>query len=271
MYQNRVTAFIDILGFRNIVSQTVDNDELCEKIFKVLHAMTSENISNGLFGAITPDVPADQLAEVLEVTKLFSQALKGQSSIQVTHFSDSIVISVGMDNDMNVMSVFEFLGKLIYQLWHEFNILIRGAVTTGKLIHEENGALFGPAMVGAYDLETNLAKHPRIIIDEFTSDCIKKSISYKQMSKLFKELNEEKETKGGNILKIENGLEISLATSLNHFLNNHFSFNKAMKQEMETVLKNANDDLNKLKGETTREDVKEKYDYLINEIKLIKG
>lgn len=262
MYQTRVTAFIDILGFRNIIYKTENNQELTEKIFTVLNTMNSENISNEIFIEMTPDIPKEELESVKEITNLFSQALKGQSSIQVTHFSDSIVISVGMENDMNVMSVFEYIGRLIYKLWNEFKILIRGAITTGQLVHNENGGLFGPAMVLAYDYETNLANYPRIIIDEYTSRCIKTSEIFKNMSNLFIDINIEKKIKD-KVLKIENGLEINIVSSLNHFLNNQFAFNEAKRLEMQYVKDNLIAELNNLKKETERPEIQEKYDYLI--------
>lgn len=263
MYLTKVTAFIDILGFRNIVSKTVDNLELTEKIFSVLNAMNSENISNEMFIGMNPDIPEDELKNVQEIANLFSQALKGKSSIQITHFSDSIVISVGMENDMNVMSVFEYIGRLIYKLWNEFKILIRGAITTGNLVHNENGALFGPAMVVAYDLETNLANYPRIIIDDYTSKCIKTSPDFKNMTYLFKEFKAEKVVKE-KVFKIENGLEINIVTSLKHFSNNQFAFNEAKKLEMQSVSDNLIPELNYLKMETERPEIQEKYDYLID-------
>jgi len=266
MYQKRVIAFIDILGFRNIVSKTANNQKLTEKIFAVLNAMKSENISNEMFIGMMPGIPENELEDVKEVAALFSKALKGESSIQVTHFSDSIVISVGMENEMNVMSVLEYIGRLIYNLWNEFKILIRGAITIGELVHVENGALFGPAMVEAYDLETNLANYPRIIIDEYTSKCIKTSPIFEKMENLFMDFTNEKNVKD-RIFKIENGLEINLVSSLNHLLNSQFAFNQEKKLEMESVLNNATLELTTLKMESNRWEVQEKYDYLIDLIK----
>ncbi|HTG56249.1 MAG TPA: hypothetical protein VL943_08285, partial [Niabella sp.] len=43
-------------------------------------------------------------------------------------------------------------------------MMIRGGITIGDLIHEENGALFGPAMNEAYRLESNSAIYPRVVI-----------------------------------------------------------------------------------------------------------
>ena len=61
--------------------------------------------------------------------------------------------------------------------------------------HNENGGLFGSAMVVAYDWEANLANHPKIIIDEYTSKCVKTSPVFKNMANLFTDFSEEKEVK----------------------------------------------------------------------------
>lgn len=74
MYQTKVTAFIDILGFRNIVSKTIESKELTEKIFKVLNAMNSENISNEMFIEMTPDIPQEEL-ERLEKLQIYFHKL----------------------------------------------------------------------------------------------------------------------------------------------------------------------------------------------------
>lgn len=48
-------------------------------------------------------------------------------------------------------------------LAEEHSILIRGAITIGDLIHD-NQILMGPAMVEAYTMESQVAKYPRIIV-----------------------------------------------------------------------------------------------------------
>src|SRR5260370_20398689 len=46
----------------------------------------------------------------------------------------------------------------------EEGILVRGGLTLGELYWEGN-QIFGPALVRAYDLERQLAHHPRIVVD----------------------------------------------------------------------------------------------------------
>ena len=42
--------------------------------------------------------------------------------------------------------------------------IVRGAITLGKLIHT-NKYLVGPAMIHAYELESKVAKYPRVLVD----------------------------------------------------------------------------------------------------------
>ena len=263
MYTKRVIAFIDILGFRNIISKTEEDQQLAEKIFKVLNSMNTDSISNEIFIGVSADLPEDKYKEAKEIADKFSKAQKSQSSIQVTHFSDSIVISIGLENDMNVMTVIEYLGRLMYKLWNEFKILIRGAVTMGDLIHNEDGALFGPAMVAAYDLETNLANYPRIIFDDDNARAIIGTPHSKPMYSLFFPCKAEK-TVNGKLFKIEDGLEINLVTAIRHLLGSHFAFNEANRRQYQSTLDNLIPDLERLKAETDKAVIHEKYDYLIN-------
>lgn len=264
-YEQRVIAFIDILGFRNIVTLTESNLEYQEKIYSVLESMKSEIVGSQMAGEMTEAVPEDLKEQVAEDIKLFGQIFKDFSTIQVTHFSDSIVISVSVTNPMDVMTVFEYIGRLIFKLWYEFNILIRGGIAMGDLIHEENGVLFGPAMVSAYDYESNLSNYPRIIIDEVTSNAIRHTEDYQmRMTSLFADFNDEV-TKSGKTYTIKNGLEINLATSIDHLLNSHFGLIPESRARYIDCIEITPKLLRELKDQSPNDRTKEKYDYLIDQ------
>ena len=48
----------------------------------------------------------------------------------------------------------------------EQGILIRGAITFGDIIHEDNGTVFGQGLIDSYLLESNYSKYPRIILSD---------------------------------------------------------------------------------------------------------
>ncbi len=89
------------------------------------------------------------------------------------NFSDSIVSTVTTKKSVEsqlreLLSMFEIevqhLAFLQYQMFVDYGVLIRGAVSYGYIYHEDN-ILFGEGMINAYEMESNLALFPRIIID----------------------------------------------------------------------------------------------------------
>ena len=44
-------------------------------------------------------------------------------------------------------------------------VLIRGGMCIGEMLVADEGIVFGPGLVKAYDLESKYAVHPRIVID----------------------------------------------------------------------------------------------------------
>ncbi|KAA5535607.1 hypothetical protein [Paenimyroides baculatum] len=266
MYETRITIFIDILGFRNIIKQTESNQTLQQKIFEVLNSMTTENLQNEMFAELNLKGDGDEERKKLKESQAsFSKTLLSKSSIITTHFSDSIVLSINLEIDMYAMSLFEYIGRLIYRLWKDFHILIRGGVAVEGLIHENNGVLFGPAMVKAYDIETNLANFPRIIFDDLSHNIVKNSPFYPAMKHLFKDFS------GSNKIEIKKGLEINLATVFSHLLNSHFSFHPLKKQEILETIENSKIQLAKLIEENTaNERVRSKYQYLKDELENVK-
>jgi len=186
MYEKRITFFIDIIGFRNIIEKTETDHELENGIFSLLQSMNRDNIMKELFAEINVSNETEQeIIKLKEFQSLISSRLINDSSIQITHFSDSIVMSVGLENDMYAMSLIEYVGRIIYRLWKDFRILVRGGVSVDDLIHVENGPLFGPAMIKAYDYETHLAIYPRIVFDDTVFNIVGNSQSFRAMKDLF--------------------------------------------------------------------------------------
>ena len=127
-YQDRYCAFIDFLGFANAVNN----------------------------GEWTPD----QVISAMQKARKVSGG--DEDLIQVTQFSDSIVLSAEASNDWAFLTILSTSMFLIMEL-AAHGILLRGGITRGDLFHEENFA-FGPAFIRAYRLE-QAAGTPRIIID----------------------------------------------------------------------------------------------------------
>lgn len=145
MYEDRIVAFVDFLGFKNMVADSIND----QKIFN--------NIKIGIC-----------LNEFLKMRnykkdKFLSECDMGK---EISFFSDCMVISYGSKHPA---PLFYALLDLVHHCLNlaNNNILVRGGITYGKLYHKEN-ICFGPAMNEAYRLESDAscAKYPRIIIDE---------------------------------------------------------------------------------------------------------
>jgi hypothetical protein len=132
-YEKRIVAFIDILGFKNIVENT-------DKAFTIINIISNVKKSK------------KKLIKEIRETK-----------IEITWFSDCIVISTPM-NIYYLNLLLAILQEIQLELIQN-EILIRGGISMGDCFHNKD-KLFGPAMNKAYKLESSQAKVPRIIIDE---------------------------------------------------------------------------------------------------------
>ncbi len=146
-YEQRIVAFLDILGFKSLLDETVDKDgnDIEEKINSVVSA----------YKAIRDVWDLDNGSGLAEYKKTDSK--------QVSIFSDSIVVSFKVEDPSQVFYTLLEIKHVIMLLLSR-KILCRGAVSIGKFIHTEN-YLFGPALVEAYTLESKAAMYPRVILD----------------------------------------------------------------------------------------------------------
>lgn len=140
-YETRIVAFVDILGFKSKIESSVASPLEHEKIHNALtqiYRVKADNDNPGLLNQ------------------------KG-AGVQVSTFSDSAVVSYPAVGD----ALFYLILELI---WLQLDlaladVLLRGGLTIGPLFHD--GALvYGPAMNRAYELESVIAKYPRIVVDE---------------------------------------------------------------------------------------------------------
>ena len=149
-YENRIVLYIDILGFKELLNETTDkydnDDEIA--INKIVNAYNSIRDVWDLDKEIT-DNDIDE--ESYKLTK------------KVSIFSDCIVISFLAKERSEIFHTLLEVKWMIIRLIYK-GILCRGAITYGKLIHNDK-FLFGPALVEAYILESKAANYPRVILD----------------------------------------------------------------------------------------------------------
>lgn len=159
-YKTGIVAFIDILGFKEIVKKSERSPRLLNTIYQSLEFLKKREL---------PDKWNLQLIEIEEDAQKrniidFNIAERTYSSA----FSDSIVISVIVDDNNINESLSTLLANLAF-VGSKFimdGILIRGGITIGKIIHNEKGIVFGQGLIDAYYLESRAARYPRIILSD---------------------------------------------------------------------------------------------------------
>lgn len=152
-YRDCIVTFIDILGFRSIVSKSPPKEiQEIVGLVQQLAGSGEEKIAKKDGFDRDDDIPWTR----------------------TTFFSDSVVRVRPYDTKIHDGSLFHELLNLVHaqaELAHR-GIFIRGGLTVGKLYLRDN-VLFGPAMVQAYDLESKFANYPRIVIDPDVIDAFK--------------------------------------------------------------------------------------------------
>lgn len=132
--EEKFLAFIDILGFKNIVMENRNPEIVMIAIEK------AEN----------------KILKYKKNSKL--------DELNVTWFSDSLVISI---SNYEIDALYTLI-KLVNEIQSNLlvkNILIRGAISLGECYHNKNN-VYGKCMVQAYELECKVAVTPRVIISK---------------------------------------------------------------------------------------------------------
>jgi hypothetical protein len=156
--QFRLVAFIDILGFKNLVLNNFNS------ILEILSSYQNEASRISHFEShLMKQLNTDKLTDEQKSNALYD--LKNQD-MQISMFSDSIVISYSNHRNNFTYSIIELFDKIkdLQDLLNSFNVFLRGGITYGKLYHK-GSICFGEAMIKAYTIESKVAIYPRIIVD----------------------------------------------------------------------------------------------------------
>jgi hypothetical protein len=136
-YRDRYCAFVDILGFRQLIEQL----RTSTASFEALH-----NLLKRIHGANSG------AAIDMDSTDFRAQSISDAVAISTT------VSAVGLDQ------LFQTLQSLSLDLLSE-GYFVRGAVVRAPLYHDDQTD-FGEASVKAYHFESEVAKYPRIVVTQ---------------------------------------------------------------------------------------------------------
>lgn len=145
-YEKRAVAFLDILGFTDLIKEQGHEAEILA-IFEHLRFRASQAERASISGRV-----------------------------QFTAFSDCIVVSDELQEGFGALRIAGYVGYLALDLLAR-GFLVRGGLTIGDLYHKD-GTVFGPALIGAYALESKTAIYPRIaVLDAFKEEACKGAIA----------------------------------------------------------------------------------------------
>lgn len=145
-YDIRIVAFLDILGWKDrIMSKGNESGDIAKALGKTLAQL--KNVAS----------------HFNSLSKLLPEGRKWQGNPIMTHFSDSLVISV--DDDSRGREALQNALLVLTSNLIGFGLLLRGGVARGEIFHD-GGLVFGPALIQAYELESKIASTPRVILSE---------------------------------------------------------------------------------------------------------
>jgi hypothetical protein len=131
-YCDRVVGFVDILGFAELVRRA-DRDAA---------------LRTGILDA-------------LERVRRVAPPTGEETELRAQNFSDSLILSAAYTPE----GLWHLLLSIDALAWNllQLGVLIRGAVTTGG-IHHDDRVVFGVGVNDAYRLESTVARTPRVIL-----------------------------------------------------------------------------------------------------------
>jgi hypothetical protein len=145
-YEPCIVSFIDVLGFRSLL-QTRHAHDIRDVLLQLRE-----------FTAPADELPTRRRKDARLLSRAFADSV-----------SDAVVRVRVFDTQFNDGAFFHELLDLLHAqvecIGH--GVVIRAGVAVGDAHVGPNGKgpVFGPAMVRAYEIETNEAIHPRIVVD----------------------------------------------------------------------------------------------------------
>jgi hypothetical protein len=156
-YEDRYCAYVDILGFGELVEKLDQGQtpfEALQELLKKIHNPPPSNASG------------------------FERA-----DFRAQSISDAVALS-GADNIVGLSSVIHAINRLAVDLLHQ-GFFIRGAIVKDKLHHDDK-MVFGRALVRAYRLESNVVRYPRVMVTREVVETIRTSRDEKAVGRLLR-------------------------------------------------------------------------------------
>ncbi len=154
VFETRLIAYVDVLGWSELIQSPRDSEEVMRKIF-----------------AGTSNLEGATWAEGQRRSDFRDAKIPFGETIAVSYFSDTIVYSCVPDPDEAswvAAGVQRMCGNLLTRGHYT-----RGAILVGDLLHDRsNGTIVGQALIDAYQIERSVAKYPRIVVADNARDLL---------------------------------------------------------------------------------------------------
>ena len=142
-YEQRYVAYFDVIGFKELV-----------------RSIESDATGGGAVFALL-DTTFDELDQELRLSNA-TETLAADHAIY-SSFSDNVAISTAATLG-GLTSIITRVSTMAMRLMRR-GIFVRGGIAKGPLFHS-GSKLIGSAMIEAVDLESRLARYPRIVISD---------------------------------------------------------------------------------------------------------
>jgi hypothetical protein len=152
IYAENLITYIDVLGFRQIIEQSKDNEDLCAQV-------------------------QDQLSQIVDWFGQFGLKDRFHSfsfsdlTVRATRVIDGDDVAERVDREAYYIAERQL--QMAMRGW-----FLRGAIAIGPLAVKDS-VIFGPGLVRAYELETTIAVYPRIVINPLLIDRLVSSRSHR--------------------------------------------------------------------------------------------
>lgn len=141
-YTQYYVAFLDILGFKNLVN---NSDHSCQEIMEIYDLMQ------------------------YKYETFFKGDAEIQNNIKMKIMSDSICLYIKASFPNALHYLISYCVVFQFDLLVAKGLLLRGGITLGDM-YTQDDIIFGPALTEAYLLEEENARVPRIIVRKKTID-----------------------------------------------------------------------------------------------------
>jgi len=167
IYEERIVAFIDILGFRNIVINS--SEHITASGQSIIPEAQEPGLAARIYSAlqINPESYREAFQAIHHLDEEDFQSL----DLRISTFSDSVILS-SANTEQDFAYLIHCVSFMVRELIRN-GFLTRGGIALGEVYHLDRSKrqeiqgverVFGPAFIKAYDLESRHAGHARIIL-----------------------------------------------------------------------------------------------------------